>query len=208
MARYGCGGIDIKRFNLISDEINAAPTDRHLGVIAGVLLENLLYDLLSSFLIDDPLYAKEQEDEIFGSYGPLATFGLKIKMAFHLGLISEIEYNLLRIVKFVRDRSAHSLGLEEQAPVDFSHQELVNKIRDAFPPKWVKMLPVERRKALEEQRQKLFTSENSKEWFKYFVHYISLCLLVRKDYFVEHRVVPKDINEDVDEDKTEDAENT
>lgn len=30
MARYVRGGIDIERLNLISDEINAAPTDRHL----------------------------------------------------------------------------------------------------------------------------------------------------------------------------------
>ena len=85
-------------------------TPRAAVIISGAFLDSLLRDLLASFMIEND---KKAVDELLGTENnsdtPLSSFGARIKLAYCLGLISAVEYNDLKCIKFIRNKFAHKL---------------------------------------------------------------------------------------------------
>lgn len=89
-----------------AEELNQE-TPRAAVIISGAMLDELLRDLLASFMIDD----KSKVDELLGSeknaMAPLSSFGARIQLAYTLGLISKFIYDDLILIKKIRNSFAH-----------------------------------------------------------------------------------------------------
>lgn len=94
----------------LQEEFNGA-SDRAVAVVAGAFLDQLLFDMLLTFLVEDTSKNKEDDNNLFRGSGPLAAFSIRIRMAFRLGLISEDEHRWLHIVRNVRNFFAHTHGV-------------------------------------------------------------------------------------------------
>jgi mannitol operon repressor len=77
--------------------------DRGTALLAGSILEDLLGDILQSFLIDD----KVTVDLLNEPNSPLNTFYSKARMSFASGLIDQEEYDEINIIRNIRNEFAH-----------------------------------------------------------------------------------------------------
>lgn len=80
-------------------------SDRASAVVAGGILEEILQRMITAFLLPH----QSIEKTLFDGITPLSTFGAKIDLAYHLGLINETEYGDLKIIKNIRNNFAHSI---------------------------------------------------------------------------------------------------
>jgi mannitol operon repressor len=110
-------------------------------IISGAFLDSLLRDLIASFMIEN----KKVVDELLGSdknpETPLSSFGARIKTAFCLGLISNIEYHDLNIVKKMRNKFAHKLHgftFESEEIVGFCNSLKLPKLLSGGPSESIK----------------------------------------------------------------------
>jgi DNA-binding MltR family transcriptional regulator len=86
-------------------------------IISGAFLDNLLRDLIASFMINN----KKIVDELLGTEqiceAPLSSFGARIKTAYCLRLIDKLEYEDLKLIQKIRNRFAHKMhGYSFQDP--------------------------------------------------------------------------------------------
>lgn len=92
-------------------------TDRGAALVGAALLDQQLLDLLQSHLLDK----RESKELLLGGTAPLGTFSSRIKAAYCLGLISELEHKELQLVRKIRNEFAHHVhGL------DFKNERLVS----------------------------------------------------------------------------------
>ncbi|MEB9381772.1 transcriptional regulator [Bacillus cereus] len=83
-------------------------SDRGMVLVCGSIIDQLLSELLKSFLIE----SGDVEKDMFKSNGVLATFDSKIKMAYYLGLISKNEKSNIIYLQRIRNKFAHQfLGI-------------------------------------------------------------------------------------------------
>jgi mannitol operon repressor len=97
------------------DELNEETSDRAVAIVGTEFLSGHLGQVIESFLIDDA----EASDFLDpgNPFAPLGSFGARIKAAYCLGLISQDEYNDLKIIKNIRNSFAHGLhGLSFLTP--------------------------------------------------------------------------------------------
>jgi hypothetical protein len=83
----------------------AGASDRAAAIVAGAFLDEVLQELLCSFLVKDP----KGDLKLFEGTGALATFSAKIEMSFRLGLVSKEEHRVLHAVRGIRNDFAHKL---------------------------------------------------------------------------------------------------
>jgi DNA-binding MltR family transcriptional regulator len=83
----------------------ASQSDRAAVIVGATMLDELLRDVISVFLIEDT----KKADNLFGNNMPLGTFSSRIEMAYCLGLIGEQEYRNLKTIKSIRNDFAHRL---------------------------------------------------------------------------------------------------
>lgn len=91
------------------EELNkefAGQSDRAAAIVGATILDELLKVVLCDFLIDD----KKKIKVLFGGYMPLSTFNSRIEICYCLGLIGQQEYDLLKIIKSVRNDFAHKIS--------------------------------------------------------------------------------------------------
>lgn len=101
---------EIKKLQTYLDDANnenACGTERGTVLVWASILDEMLTDLLRSFLI--PLN-NGKSDEIFEPDGPLSTFSAKTKIAFAVGLITKEEAECLNSVRKIRNDFAHKIG--------------------------------------------------------------------------------------------------
>ena len=84
-------------------------TDRGSAIVAGAILDDLLGQLLASYLVENG----DASGQLFSSdtNAPLSSFGSRLTATYVVGLIQKHEREALRIVKRIRNRFAHDLDL-------------------------------------------------------------------------------------------------
>jgi DNA-binding MltR family transcriptional regulator len=81
--------------------------DRSLAIVGSALVEDALEQVLQfHFSADDRVV-----DELFQPERPLGSFSAKIDVCFVLGIIGQITYGNLLIIKNIRNRFAHKILL-------------------------------------------------------------------------------------------------
>lgn len=101
----------IDRVSAIFNEIRkefAGSSDRGITIISASMLDYLLEELLTAYLID--IESKNDRNNIFYNNGPLSSFSNKILMSHSLGLISDFDKNLLNNIRAVRNKFAHEIA--------------------------------------------------------------------------------------------------
>lgn len=90
--------------------------DRGAAIIAAAMIEEILETVILNRL--RPLSGTKYK-RLFSGTAPLSTFAAKIDIAFAIGLINDLGYTQLNLIKDVRNRFAHEI-----APLDFDHPEI------------------------------------------------------------------------------------
>lgn len=102
----------------------AHESDRASALLGAAYLDEILGELIESFLVDD-----ETTRSLLSSnrpYAPLGTFSSRILAAFCLGLIDRVQYKDLSSIRRIRNQFAHQLqGLSFQ---DESIEKECNKL--------------------------------------------------------------------------------
>lgn len=79
-------------------------TDRGVTLLVASILDQWLFEILNSFLLKD----KVSDELLSGFSAPLGTFSSKIKMCYSLALIDKTEYNILEIIRKIRNEFGHN----------------------------------------------------------------------------------------------------
>lgn len=117
---------DVKYFSEFLKEFQVE-TDRGAALVGAALIADRLKRLLSSHLID----CKESEEILNGNNAPLAAFNARIRMAYCLGIITNLEYKECDIIRRVRNEFAHKVhGLTFQ---DDRVRDLCNNLKANTP---------------------------------------------------------------------------
>ena len=95
---------DVKYFSDFLKEFQSE-TDRGAALVGASLIDDRLESLLRSHLLD----CKESSELLEGSNAPLGTFSARIKAAYCLGLITELEFKECEIIRRVRNEFGHKL---------------------------------------------------------------------------------------------------
>lgn len=95
---------DIEYFSRFLQEFQSE-TDRGAALVGAALIDTRLECLLCSHLISDEIAG----ELVVGNSAPLGTFSARIKMAYALCLITELEFKECEIVRRVRNEFAHSV---------------------------------------------------------------------------------------------------
>lgn len=97
--------IDIRGNLQALDAEFKASSDRAAAIIGGAYLDELITEVLRSFLVGD----KKSDKSIFEGNGALATFSSKIELAYRSGLLSKLEHKSLHCIRRIRNEFAHRL---------------------------------------------------------------------------------------------------
>ena len=93
-------------------------TDRAAAILGAALLDELIYQLICAFLIDDA----EEVQNLTDTERPLGAFGARIRAAYCMGLITKEIFKDLNVIKLIRNLFAHRLhGLS------FSEESIANE---------------------------------------------------------------------------------
>lgn len=95
-------------FDAFAEDLLAERAPRPLVIVGASKVDNLLFEILSSYLLPKRAREKDQ-DELLENDRPLATFSARIKMCYRLGLINEPLYLSLDKLRSLRNLSAHSI---------------------------------------------------------------------------------------------------
>ena len=115
-------------------------SDRATAILGAALLDEKLLHLLTAFLVSD----SKQVDLLLGIEQPLGSFGARIRTAYCLGLVTRNAFDILTIIKGIRNAFAHHLhGLSFADPhiakdcgrlrvISKMPSDVVKSNRDAF----------------------------------------------------------------------------
>jgi DNA-binding MltR family transcriptional regulator len=120
------------KWDIFFDEFQKE-TPRAAVILSGAFLDNLLRDLIASFMIDDVKTVNELLGSEKSFETPLSSFDARIKTAYCLGLISKSEYHDLKLIKGIRNRFAHKLH-----GYSFDDQEIIKLCNLLETPKFFK----------------------------------------------------------------------
>lgn len=95
---------DIEYFSAFLAEFQKE-TDRGAALVGAALIDTRLEAVLRSHF----LKSKVVEDLLDGGSAPLGTFSSRIKLAYALGLITELEFNECEIIRRIRNDFAHGV---------------------------------------------------------------------------------------------------
>jgi hypothetical protein len=87
-------------------EAFSAESTRGMILILTAEIDNKLLEALKLFLKDGR--NKEDDNLLFGSFGPFHGFALRIEMAYRLGLISKPDADALDLLRRIRNSCAHA----------------------------------------------------------------------------------------------------
>lgn len=117
---------DLEYFNEFLKEFQDE-TDRGAALVGAALLDKQLLDLLKSHLLKN----KESTELLEGGTAPLGTFSARIKANYCLGLITDLEYRELQLIRKIRNEfahQAHGLSFENERIASLCAQ-----LRDRMP---------------------------------------------------------------------------
>ncbi|NEH99226.1 hypothetical protein U8P76_01730 [Rhizobium johnstonii] len=108
----------------------ATESPRGMVLIAAAELDRLLQELLSNYL--RPGYGLKA---LLGeSDGPLSTFSSKISLAHAIGLITDLEFRKLNLIRRIRNEFAHQTDASfDKSPIKDRVRELANNDKGSGP---------------------------------------------------------------------------
>ena len=95
---------DIKYFSSFLSEFQEE-TDRGAALVGAALIDERLERLLKDHLID----CKQSKEILGGGNSPLGTFSARENLSYCLGLITELEYKEIEVIRKVRNEFAHKV---------------------------------------------------------------------------------------------------
>ncbi len=117
---------DIKYFCEFLGEFQKE-TDRGAALVGAALIDSRIERLLLSHFADERI----AQDLLNGGNAPLGSFSARLKMAYGLGLITELEYKECDTIRKIRNEFAHQVhGLTFLAP---KLTDLTNNLRANTP---------------------------------------------------------------------------
>lgn len=96
-------------------------TDRGAALVGAALLDQQLLELLTSHFLKQ----KPTKELLEGGTAPLGTFSARIKVAYCLGLVTDLEHKELQLIRKVRNEFAHhvhGLTFEDEKITSFCSQ--------------------------------------------------------------------------------------
>ena len=104
-------------FDDFAEDLLAERSARPLIIIGAAKIEQLLFEMLNTFLLPKRIRGKEQDELLIGDT-PLATFSARIKICHRLGLIDEKLCGTLELLRKIRNQCAHSVSFDHaKSPV-------------------------------------------------------------------------------------------
>ena len=104
-------------FDDFAEDLLAERNARPLIIIGAAKIEQLLLEMLATFLLPKRVKAKEQ-DELLEGDTPLGTFSARIKICHRLGLIDQKLCTTLELLRKIRNLCAHSISFDHaKSPV-------------------------------------------------------------------------------------------
>lgn len=117
---------DIKYFSGFLKEFQEE-TDRGAALVGAALIDDRLERLLNAHFIE----CKEADELLKGGNAPLGAFSARIKIAYSLGLITELEHKECECIRRVRNEFAHKVhGLTFK---DNKVHDLCNNLKASTP---------------------------------------------------------------------------
>jgi hypothetical protein len=170
-----------KTYNLLRSS-----NDRSAGILAGVIVEELLTRLLRAVIIKQ--LPNKSLGALFEDNGAFGTFSNKALVAFAFGIIDEEEFRLVNIVRDIRNKCAHDIASDPAEDLSFSKSPLIDLLREWIPERWVNLIPKSERQEFIKTRM-MITSDNARFFFNYLVALVSITLTGRMAT-LERRVQP------------------
>jgi hypothetical protein len=124
----------IDLFDSFAEDLLCEQNARLLVIIGASKVDDLLYEILSLYLLPKRAKPKEQ-DELLDGDRPLSTLSARIKMCCRLGLIDQTFYLTLEQLRVLRNLSAHSIAYDiAKSPMREHIAELRKRIegRESF----------------------------------------------------------------------------
>lgn len=119
----------IDLFDSFAEDLLCEHNARLLVIVGVSKVDDLLYEILSFYLLPKRAKSKEQ-DELLDGDRPLSTLSARIKMCCRLGLIDETLYLALEQLRVLRNSSAHSIAFDiAKSPMREHIAELRKRIR-------------------------------------------------------------------------------
>lgn len=85
-----------------------ASSDRAAAIIAGAVIDSLLYDTIAKFLRgDNEAYSAKIRKDLFSAGGALGSFGSRTGLAYLIGLVSAEAHSDLQTLGKIRNSFAH-----------------------------------------------------------------------------------------------------
>lgn len=118
----------IDQFDNFADDFLCESLPRTIVIVGASKIDDLLSQILCKYLL--PKTAKKNDqDELLEGDRPLATFSSRIKIIYRLGLIDKSLYDILEIIRNIRNSSAHKLSFDiKKSPLREYITNLYNKI--------------------------------------------------------------------------------
>jgi hypothetical protein len=157
---------DIKYFSAFLAEFQKE-TDRGAALVGAALIDTRLEAVLRSHFLE----IKAVEELMEGGNAPLGTLSSRIKMAYALGLITELEFSECEIIRRVRNDFAH--GVHGLTFRDQKLSALCNNLKANTPD------------------GKRFDG-NPRQLFINSVVHLSLALWYRPEYAAKHKVIARE----------------
>lgn len=106
-----------KLFDDFAEDLLAERSARPLIIVGASKIEQLLFQMLDTFLLPKRVKPKQQ-DELLQGDTPLGTFSARIKICYRLGLIDETLCMTLELLRKIRNLCAHEVSFEHaKSPV-------------------------------------------------------------------------------------------
>lgn len=104
-------------FDEFAEDLLAERSARPLIIVGAAKIEQLLLEILNTFLLPKRVNPREQ-DELLGGDTPLGSFSARIKVCHRLGLIDETLCSTLEQLRKIRNLCAHSVSFDHaKSPV-------------------------------------------------------------------------------------------
>jgi hypothetical protein len=89
---------------------------RELSIVAAAVLDSALAELLSLRLVDKPVEMEAYLGVNGDGRAPAGSFGVRIQLAFLVGLLTEQDCTILRRIKDLRNHFAHRVNVDFLSP--------------------------------------------------------------------------------------------
>ncbi len=158
--------MNLDQFDSFVEDLLGEKLPRPIIIIGASKIDDLLYLILSKFLIE-PIIASD-EDLIRGD-NPLSTFSSRIKVCYRLGIIDQSLLKILNQIRKIRNECAHSVEFDiGKSPV----KDHLRNLRILLTP----------RNSFELTKKRYFNNEFVKDFHELQCILVTICVILEAIY--------------------------